>query len=98
MEFKVVGVSFENRQDILGQLYQVAHDRQAQQRLTCIELRPEPENQHDPNAVAVWCEFGKLGYIARDCTHLVDPGQNRVSGLRFLGSPTSILGLVIEVQ
>ena len=30
-----------------------------------LELRPEPENPHDPNAVAVWAEGVKLGYVPR---------------------------------
>jgi hypothetical protein len=30
-----------------------------------LELRPEPENPHDPHAVAVWAEGVKLGYVPR---------------------------------
>ena len=89
MEFKAVGVSFENRQEILSSLYALS-------RPATLDLCPEPDNAYDPNAVAIWSEFGKVGYIARDCTHLV--ADRHITRYRFLGSPASILGLIITVE
>ena len=30
-----------------------------------VRLLPEPTNKHDRNAVAVWSDFGKVGYLPR---------------------------------
>jgi hypothetical protein len=57
--FKVAGVSFSNdedgssRQEILEQLR--VHQN--------VELRLEPENKYDENAIAVWSHKGKIGYV-----------------------------------
>lgn len=58
---KVTGVTFENedgvnRQDLLRKLNSGAK----------LELRMEPENPHDDNAVEIYSSVGKIGYIKRD--------------------------------
>ena len=36
-----------------------------------VELRPEPENEYDPNAVAVWVDGYQVGYVPRgSCSHV----------------------------
>lgn len=43
--FKVAGVTFEGRQDIIAEMIEGQ----------VVELVPEPENVFDPNAIAVYC-------------------------------------------
>jgi hypothetical protein len=63
VEFRVAGVSFGTRQEALRRL---AAYNPAQVRAW---LAPEPENQVDPAAVAVWCMVNggrgayRLGYV-----------------------------------
>jgi hypothetical protein len=61
-------------------------------RLTLVR---EPDNEHDPNAVAVWNDERTLqaGYVPRDVAPLLDGGEQVVSlwrvgeGLRVLIAP-----------
>lgn len=63
---KVRGVTFENedgssRQDILEELYTEACDGDA------VELRREPDNEYDENAIAVYTEDERqLGFLSRE--------------------------------
>ena len=42
-------------------------------------LRPEPDNPHDPHAVAVLLETGEpVGYVPREIAPLVDAGWSAV--------------------
>ncbi|PRW60715.1 single-stranded-DNA-specific exonuclease [Chlorella sorokiniana] len=60
-QFRVVGVSFDDRQSLIPLL-------QKDQAVACVR---EPDNPHDPNAVAVRTLDGRnLGYIPRDRTVL----------------------------
>ncbi len=60
-----------------------------------LALVPEPANEHDPNAVAVWNEERTLqaGYVPRDLTAELDGTEQVVSlwrageGLRILVVP-----------
>jgi hypothetical protein len=60
-----------------------------------IALVPEPDNEHDPNAVAVWNEERTLqaGYVPRDVVAELDGSEQAVSlwrsgeGLRILLVP-----------
>ena len=67
--FFVVGVSFENRQSLLSP---IEADHMKTGKRYPVELLPEPQNQYDPNAVAVLVEFNsqkvKIGYVPRECT------------------------------
>ena len=51
-----------------------------------VSLRPEPNNQHDANAIAVYKDNVKLGYISREDTWV---GQHRLLGGLILGHPTA---------
>jgi hypothetical protein len=60
-----------------------------------VALVPEPDNEHDPNAVAVWNEERTLqvGYVPRDLTPQLKGDEQAVSlwrvegGLRVLIAP-----------
>jgi len=60
-----------------------------------LALVPEPENEHDPNAVAIWNEERSLqaGYVPREVAPELDGGEQAVSlwrvegGLRVLIVP-----------
>ena len=60
-----------------------------------VVLVPEPDNEHDPNAVAVWNEERTLqaGYVPRDVVTGLDGSEQAVSlwrageGLRILLVP-----------
>lgn len=56
IEIKVAGVTFEGRQEILKGLGGKAH---------LARLVPEPGNKYDPNAIAVECSAGKVGYVPK---------------------------------
>ena len=82
----VAGVSF--RADALGD---ASFD--PGRRLTLV---PEPENEHDPHAVAIWNEARtlQLGYVPRDAAPELRGGEQAVSlwrvegGLRVLIAPS----------
>jgi hypothetical protein len=51
-------------------------------------LRPEPENEHDPNAIAVDTEDGAhLGYVPRELAAEVGPGWSAMSLRESRASP-----------
>ena len=60
-----------------------------------LALLPEPENEHDPNAVGIWNEQRTLhaGYVPRDVAAELDGSERAVSlwrvegGLRVLVVP-----------
>lgn len=56
---KVVGVTFDNSDGTSRQALIKKHCRAGM----AIELRPEPNNPADPNAVGVWLPAGQIGYI-----------------------------------
>lgn len=53
--FKVAGVTFGNRQELIAGLGFTS----------IIEIKPEPENEHDPNAHAVIADDQHVGYVPR---------------------------------
>lgn len=52
-----------------------------------LALVPEPENEHDPNAVAIWNEERSLqvGYVPRDAAPELEGDEQAVSLWRFEG-------------
>jgi len=93
-EVKLAGVRFKNkggkkRQDLLGLLYDEYWTEDLEDEIK-LELRSEPENPVDPNAVAVWCTapkdaVGKLGFIPGEQAEFVGDNmkKNRVRSVRF---------------
>lgn len=77
---KVVGVSFEGRQDI------VAGVRPGEP----VELRRDAANPHDPNAVAVLYGRLQLGYLKRAIAARIAP--NIDAGERYTAAITAVTG------
>lgn len=48
-----------------------------------VELRKEPENQYDKDAIAVYLDNVKIGYVPSDKTHVVNPMLKRKAILRL---------------
>ena len=90
LPFKVLGTCCsKERQDVLEQAYEwMEHNRPVY-----VDLRHEPENPYDENAIAVYLQnddiFKHVGYIARELTQYVrpclnEPGFNaQVKNIRF---------------
>ncbi|MFM9413776.1 single-stranded-DNA-specific exonuclease RecJ [Peptococcus simiae] len=77
---KVAGVSFERRQSLLAKI----------QAPTPVDLVAEPDNPHDPNALAVVTEWGKIGYLNRDLAAALAPLIQ--AGRRYEALLTTITG------
>ena len=63
VKLKVVGVTFEGRQEIIKQLCHMDN----------ITIRREPTNRFDTNAIAVFTEKGQIGYIGKDYATILAP-------------------------
>jgi single-stranded-DNA-specific exonuclease len=77
---KIVGVSFEGRQDLVAGVR--AGD--------ALELERQPENEHDPNAIAVRFGTLHLGYLRREIARRLAP--NIDGGDRYTASVGSVTG------
>ena len=77
---KIVGVSFEGRQDV------VAGVRAG----TPLELRRQPDNAYDPNAIGVWYGALQLGFLKREIAQRVAP--NIDGGERYTAEVTAVTG------
>ena len=71
VKLKVVGVTFEGRQETIKQL----------SRNDIITIRREPTNRFDTNAIAVWSEKGQVGYIGKDYASILSPMMD--AGTKF---------------
>lgn len=63
---KVVGVTFEGRQEILARIYVTEEPSSLGKHIYKATLVREPHNTYDPNAVAVWCDGEQIGYLPGD--------------------------------
>jgi single-stranded-DNA-specific exonuclease len=77
---KVVGVSFEGRQDVVAGLYAGLP----------LELRRHPENAYDANAIGVWYGALQLGFLKREIAARVAP--NIDGGERYTAEVTAVTG------
>ena len=77
---KVVGVSFEGRQDTVAAL---RHGE-------TVELRRDPGNPHDPSAVGVWYGALQLGFLRRQIAARIAP--NIDGGERYTAAVTAVTG------
>jgi hypothetical protein len=89
----VRGVTFNNRQNTVSKLI-------PNQNLTLIR---EPENKYDKNAIAVYSEYGQVGYIAKeineDLAASIDNGENyKCIVIKVTGSSRTNYGVVIRVE
>lgn len=98
--YTIVGVTFKNedkvkRQDLLGKIYDNYWDEDDEDEIA-VELRREPDNPADPNAVGVWCvgpqeAAGRLGFIPGDAAPFVSQAilDKRLRGVRIVEMYTS---------
>ncbi len=77
---KIVGVSFERRQDYVAGLSAGV----------VLELLRQPENEHDPNAIAVMYGKLQLGYLRREIARRLAP--NLDGGDRYTAEVGSVTG------
>jgi single-stranded-DNA-specific exonuclease len=77
---KVVGVSFEGRQDVVAGL-RVGET---------VELRRDAENAFDPNAIGIYYGVLQLGYLKRPIAQRIAP--NIDAGERYTAEVTAITG------
>ena len=77
---KVVGVSFEGRQDIAGGLHAGAP----------LALRRDPGNPFDANAIGVWYGALQLGFLKREIAARIAP--NLDAGERYEAAVTMLTG------
>ena len=65
LEFAAVGVTFDNRQELLAELYSDSVKSGIDN--IPVVLQKEPENQYDKNAVAIKTTDGRsIGYVSKD--------------------------------
>lgn len=95
---KIVGVTFPNRDGSSRQAYILGV-----QAGEALELRPEPDNPVDPNAVAVYTRSGRqLGYLASQWGNLSSQLQGGAhidcTAVRRVGGPAGCLGALLGGQ
>ena len=83
VKLKVVGVTFTNedglsRQGIIATLKD--NDK--------VFLRREPTNRYDTNAIAVFTEYGQVGYIGKDYSSILAPMMD--AGTQFEASVADV--------
>ena len=71
VKLKVVGVTFDGRQEIIKQLT----------RNDAITIRREPTHKFDTTAIAVWSDKGQIGYIGKDYSSILAPMMD--AGTKF---------------
>jgi hypothetical protein len=101
LDYPVVGVTFENRQDILERFY----GRYMCGHIYGVHLLKEDDNQYDKNAISVELEtnpgiYEKIGYISKDSNVQMrtDWGKLKRASLKSIGyNSKGQLGLAISV-
>lgn len=79
VKLKVVGVTFTNEDGISRQgiISQLDND-------SIVTIRREPTNKFDTNAIAVFTEYGQVGYIGKDYASIIAPMMD--AGTQFEAS------------
>ena len=97
--YKIVGVCYENRQEILSEFYKKFEYGKEYP----VFLRPEEDNPYDQNAVGVWMVVGdaerQIGYVPRDSNVELKRLLPRLEKcvLNSIGiSPKSIIGVSVK--
>lgn len=95
----IVGVKFNNpdgssRQKLLAELYDNWWTERKEARVK-LRLRHEPENEHDPNAVSVWCVApqaarGQLGYLPRGHAKVLSRRMSMIAGVKLVNMSPAI--------
>lgn len=91
VDLNVVGESF--RQENLWRQVGRRHHLEDRVRVdVCAVLEPETGNPHDPNAVSVWVDDHKVGYLSRDDARQYRPGLLTLQ--REYGRPIALHGVI----
>ncbi len=109
LEIKIAGTTHPNpdgghRMTLLCRLYDHVWTEGLGDEIV-LELRPEPDNEHDPSAVGVWCVepeiadpgvMTKLGFVPGDRTEVVNMAIDRglLRSVRFKKMETGSGGAV----
>lgn len=99
---KVVGVSYNNPDGTSRQRIIKTHCKAGQS----LQLKPEPDNPHDPNALGVWVSAGQIGYIeggrlAEDLSRYLNSGitvRVLVKGVTGGASDQPMCGVNISIH
>lgn len=76
-EFAAVGVTFENRQDVISELYSDSV-KSGIDNIPVI-LKKEPQNHYDKNAIAILTTDGRsIGYVSKDFNELIGEKINDI--------------------
>jgi hypothetical protein len=88
---EVVGESY--RQENLWGLVASPHRAEDRVRIdVCAVLKPETDNPYDSNAVSVWVDDHKVGYLSRDDARQYRPGLLALQ--REHGKPVALRGVI----
>lgn len=77
---KIVGVTFEERQDFIKNLVEGAK----------VKLIREPENTFDPFAIAVYVDTLKIGYLKKELAHHLSKSLDE--GIEYTGRVSQVTG------
>ena len=103
----VVGVSFRNSAEDGGKDRQDIIERMAERGRVFVEFGREYDNRHDENAISVWMDNEKIGYLdgdlAADVAPLIDLGCDiQVTDCEIIGGtldkPTYGVSLEFSVE
>lgn len=88
-EFHVVGTRY--REDAVRTVAgRRPKDGEERVRSLTLEMRRDPDNEHDPNAIAVWHDkHGQVGFVPRDIAQQLAPALDKAS--RKLKKPVTLL-------
>lgn len=77
IEFAAVGVTFDNRQDILNELYADSIKMGIDD--IPVVLKKEPENPYDKNAIAILTNDNRsIGYVSKDFNEFIGEKINNI--------------------
>ena len=85
--FKVAGIS-HYKDDIIKNFLS-EDDDEFDYESSSVELIPEPENEHDPNAIKVIVDGIKIGYVPKELTSFV---RDTLESPNFTGAKATVFG------
>lgn len=86
--FKVAGIS-HYKDAIIENFASEIDDGEFDYETSSVELIPEPENEHDPNAIKVLVNGIKIGYVPKELTSFA---RDIIDSPNYLGAKVTIFG------